>query len=231
MGTAFLVAAVVGSGIMGERLAGGEYRYCFAGQHDCDWRGIGFSHPDIWADFWRASEPGGHAGGRDRARDRLERCGRVYRCPMRRRSCRGDRCASDVWAALVFLFVTRSPRVGTGLQRICCDFRFVVGDLGMLAVASGSGAVCGCELYHGRLLVHGVDLVRESGGDDRTVFVGHLRGDPACGRGLVHWGTGGGSFGGDRPVSLACSGLRRAGAGCASSLGRGCGRRPRIFTD
>jgi hypothetical protein len=57
LGTAFLVAAVVGSGIMGERLAGGNIAVAFAGQHDRNWSGFTRANSDIWVDFRREWGP------------------------------------------------------------------------------------------------------------------------------------------------------------------------------
>ncbi|HKO46138.1 MAG TPA: hypothetical protein VJV79_00355 [Polyangiaceae bacterium] len=41
VGTAFLLATVVGSGIMGERLAGENVAIALLAQHHCHWRGAG----------------------------------------------------------------------------------------------------------------------------------------------------------------------------------------------
>ena len=57
IGTAFLLATVVGSGIMGETLAGGQYRDRTAREHHpdrCDPRG---PDHDVRADLWRPFQP------------------------------------------------------------------------------------------------------------------------------------------------------------------------------
>ncbi len=51
LGTGFLVAAVVGSGIMAERLCRREHRPSAAGEHDCHRRGVGGVDSDIRADL------------------------------------------------------------------------------------------------------------------------------------------------------------------------------------
>ena len=51
LGTGFLVAAVVGSGIMAERLCRRERGARAAGEHDCDRRGAGGVDSDIRPDF------------------------------------------------------------------------------------------------------------------------------------------------------------------------------------
>ena len=60
VGTALLLAAVVGSGIMGERLAGGNVGRRAARQHDRHRRGARRAHPDVRPDLGRAFQPGGH---------------------------------------------------------------------------------------------------------------------------------------------------------------------------
>jgi hypothetical protein len=52
-GTAFLLAAIVGSGIMGERLAGGQRRHCMACERHCNRSDAGDSDFDLWADLRR----------------------------------------------------------------------------------------------------------------------------------------------------------------------------------
>ena len=54
LGTAFLLAAVVGSGIMAERLAGGSVGLALLVQHDADRRDPGRHHPDVRAGLGRA---------------------------------------------------------------------------------------------------------------------------------------------------------------------------------
>ena len=62
LGTAFLLAVIVGSGIMGERLAGGKCRGRAARQqYRHRLRAVG-AHHDIRADFWRTFQSGRHAG-------------------------------------------------------------------------------------------------------------------------------------------------------------------------
>ena len=79
LGTALLLAAVIGSGIMAERLAGGNVGAGAAVQHDRDRRDPGGDHPDVRAGLGRALQPGGDvrlpAAPRDRAgrRRRLRR--------------------------------------------------------------------------------------------------------------------------------------------------------------
>jgi hypothetical protein len=61
LGLAFLVAAAVGSGIMDERLAGGNVAI-FAREHDRDRRGLGHSNSDVWVDLRRTFESSRYIG-------------------------------------------------------------------------------------------------------------------------------------------------------------------------
>ncbi len=154
------------------RTAGWRERcHRFAGEHDCDGRGVAGSHSDVWADFWRTLESRRYARRCAGTRYWVDRRGGLHVCAMRRRSCRSDHRASDVWAAVVFLVFTCPPRVGAGFERVRGNVWTVVGDLGMFATASGGRALRGRELYHRCVLVHSVDLVRESSGYNCPVAV------------------------------------------------------------
>jgi len=50
-GTGFLVAAVVGSGIMGERLSDGNVAFGAAREHGCHRRGPGRTDPNVWSNI------------------------------------------------------------------------------------------------------------------------------------------------------------------------------------
>ena len=82
VGTALLLATVVGSGIMGERLAGGNVGARAAREHARDRRGAGRSHPHVRPDLGRAFQPGRDARRRLSAASRGATC----RATSRRRS-------------------------------------------------------------------------------------------------------------------------------------------------
>ena len=84
---------------------------------------------------------------------------------------------SSRFPTLVHVVFTLQTWVGAGSKRVRGDIRTIVGDLGMLTITFGSGAVRCCDLHHRRLLVHGVNLVRESCSNRRPFLVRHLRGD------------------------------------------------------
>ena len=65
LGTALLVATVVGSGIMAERLAGGNRSHCSPRQHHSHWRysGGNYNHPR--AGFRRSFQSSSYSDIRD----------------------------------------------------------------------------------------------------------------------------------------------------------------------
>ena len=85
LGTAFLLAVVIGSGIMGERLAGGNI--AMACQQSGDWRRPGRAHLDLWPRLWGAFQPGGDPGG-DPGCPAVARGLALYRCPGAGSLCR-----------------------------------------------------------------------------------------------------------------------------------------------
>ena len=92
-GTAMLLAVVVGSGIMGETLAGGKRGHCAARQHHRNGRDPRGADPHSGAGFRRAFQPGGDGRLPDEARDRTGRRGALHpraggRRPARRRGAR-----------------------------------------------------------------------------------------------------------------------------------------------
>ena len=73
LGTAFLLATVVGSGIMAERLAGGNVALALLVQHAGDRRDPGGADPDLRAGLGRAFQSGGEPGVRAARRTALAR--------------------------------------------------------------------------------------------------------------------------------------------------------------
>lgn len=171
LGSAFLVAAVIGSGIMGERLAGGNVAIALLANTIATGAAlvallltlgpISGAHLNPAVTLADAMERG----------DSLARGSGLHDCAMLGRNCRSDHRAFDVWAALVFVFLTFAARVEAGPQRVGGNLRINVCDLGMFAASLRSRAVRGCELYHRRLLVHGVHLVCKPGSDHCALVV------------------------------------------------------------
>ncbi len=61
-----------------------------------------------------------------------------------------------------------APGARPGVQRVRRDVRAPGGDLGLRAAALGGGAVRRGRVHHGGLLVHRLDVVRQSRGDARA---------------------------------------------------------------
>src|SRR5258707_15719172 len=90
-------------------------------------------------------------------------------------SCFWSRCSTlDVWCAMVFIFFTSPARRRAASQRICGRVWIDVGNLGLFAPARRSDAFRGCQLHRRGLLVYGVDLVRESRGDNCPLLIGYV---------------------------------------------------------
>ena len=179
LGTAFLVADVVGSGIMGERLAGGNVAIALLANtiatgaalvalilHFGPISGAHFNPAVTLADAmergisWREEPYMSHAI-----------CGRNWR---------------RIVAHLMFglRWYSLSPHARSGWAIVLSEFVAtfgLFGDLGLLAVAARSGAVRGRKLHHGSLLVYGINLVCKSGGHDCAGCIGYLCGDSAVG--------------------------------------------------
>ena len=132
VGTALLLAGVVGSGIMGERLAGGNVAIAARQhpRHRCDARG---AHPRLWTGLRCAPQPGRVVRRRVARRHfvatRFRVCDRTgERSDPRRRHRR-----LHVRAAGVRVVTACSCRCAAGLQRSGSDVRSPRGHLGLFA--------------------------------------------------------------------------------------------------
>ena len=189
LGTAFLLAAVVGSGIMGERLAGGNVAIALlantiatgamlvaliltfgpiSGAHfnpavtlaDASQGGLAWRDVPIYI---AAQIVGAFAGVAFRS--------------------------SDVRRAAVFCVEPHPGRQRPTLQRICCDVRSALCDLGLRANAVFRRAIRGRRLHHRSLLVHLIDFLRQSGGHIGPCRFRHVRGHPAGRRAGIYRGA------------------------------------------
>ncbi len=110
-----------------------------------------------------------------------------------------------VRAAAVLRLASRPGRIGADLQRVRGHVRTAGGDLGLCAFAPRGGAIRGGRLHHGRLLVHGLHVVRQSGGDAGAVGHRYLRGHPARRRFRLHRRAAPRRRGGHRAVPMAAA--------------------------
>ena len=176
LGSVFLVAAVIGSGIMGERLAGGNVAIALLANTIA----TGAALVALILTFGPIS--GAHLNPAVTLADAIEHGiawpdALAYIAAQCAGSYRSDHRAPNVRAALVFRLDPFSTRMAVGPQRVRGYVRTAVGYLGMFATALRSLAIRCCQLHHRRLLVHRLNLVCEPGGDDRPVLVGYFRGD------------------------------------------------------
>jgi hypothetical protein len=188
LGTAFLLAGVVGSGIMAAKLAGGNGALALL----CNTLATGAILTVLILTFGPIS--GAHFNPAVSAamalrRDLPARVAAIYIGAQLLGGIAG------VWIAhLMFELplwqVSATVRTGPGqwFAEAVATFGHAIG-----------AALCRGSLHHGGLLVHGVDVIRQSGGDHRAVAVRYIRGDRA-GRGS----------------RIYCRAARRNARGCRS---------------
>ena len=179
LGTAFLVAAVIGSGVMGERLANGNVALALLANTIA----TGAALVAIILAFGPISGPHFESccnvGGCNRERSILE--SRISVCG--RSGCgRHDRRGS------------RTPDV-----RASSDF------LGMLARPPGVRPIRGRCLHNGCILVYGINVFRQSRCHDREDVKRHLRGNSSRRCPAVHSGSSPWVACRHSPVPLACA--------------------------
>ena len=162
VGTAFLLATVVGSGIMGERLAGGNVAVALLANTLATGAalvaliltfgpisGAHFNPAVTLADASQGGLPWRDVPG--------------YVAAQIVGAFAGVAAAHiDVRAAAVLRLAPRAPGAGAVVQRVRGDVRPARGDLGLRAAPLGGGAVRGGRVHHRRVLVHRVDVVRQS---------------------------------------------------------------------
>ena len=171
VGSAFLVAAVVGSGIMGERLAGGNVAIALLANTIA----TGAALVALILTFGPIS--GAHLNPAVTVADAIEH-GIAWPDAL---AYIAVQCAGGVAGAIIahLMFGLRwyscldpfSTRMVVGPQRVRGYVRTAVGYLGMFATALRSRAIRRCQLHHRRLLVHRVNLVCKPGSDNRPFLV------------------------------------------------------------
>jgi hypothetical protein len=164
VGTAFLLASVVGSGIMGERLAGGNVAMALLANTIATGAALVALILSLRLSVRCSLQSCGYSGGCVPAWHSVERGAGVLNRPDRGGLCRSRLRSSDVWTATLFGVTARPQRSPAGFQRVRSDFWSTLGYLGLFAVALVRCAVCGRCLYHSRVLVHRIDIICESCG-------------------------------------------------------------------
>jgi glycerol uptake facilitator-like aquaporin len=186
LGTAFLVAAVIGSGIMGERLAGGNLAIALLANTIA----TGAALLALILTFGPIS--GAHFNPAVTLADALEHGIPWSEVP----AYIAAQCAGGILGAVVahLMFGLRwyslSSHSRQGWALVFSEF---VATFGLLSVIWGcsrlrSGAVpfVGRKLHHRRVLVHCIDFLCESSRHHRAVIVGYLRGHSSIRCSLVH---------------------------------------------
>jgi hypothetical protein len=185
VGTGFLVAAVVGSGIMGERLGRWERCDSASGQHHRNRRGAVRFNSHLRADLRWTFQSRRYVCGRDGARcvvdgGRVLHPGAVCGSDLRR-----NRGALDVRLAGNFDVQSCAKRFSASIQRIRRDVRSNLRDLGMRASTLGHGSVRGGGVRHRCILVYFVNIVRKSSRHNRSVTLRHILRNSTRGRAHV----------------------------------------------
>ncbi len=203
LGTAFLLAAVVGSGIMGERLAGGNVAIALLANTLATGAmlvaliltfgpisGAHFNPAVTLADASQGGLPWREVPG--------------YIAAQIVGAFAGVAAAHLMFGEPLFS-ASRHVRAGGGadLQRVHCDVRTALRHLGLRPPSLFGRAVRGRRLHHRRVLVHGVDFLRQSRRHAGPLGKRYLRRNTARRRARVHRGATGGRGGGNAPVSLA----------------------------
>jgi Major intrinsic protein len=179
LGTALLLAAVVGSGIMGQELAGGNAALALLGNTlptgailtvlVLVFGPISGAHSNPAVSLALALTAASAMGSRA--------C--LSCCSIRWSDRRRNRGSHDVRLAAVSNFQNNSNWFGTMACRSNCDVRPGTDNLRMRRQCPDSDCIRRRTLHHRRLLVHGIDFFRQSRCDLGKVPVQYLRGNCA----------------------------------------------------
>ena len=186
VGTALLLAAVVGSGIMGERLAGGNVAIALLANAIA----TGSTLVALILTFGPIS--GAHFNPAVTIADASQR-GLSWRdvplyitAQLIGRGRGRARRASHVWRSAVSIVATRSGWRSPAFQRVRCDIRTPRRYLGLLESTFGIRSAGGWSLHHGSVLVYGVDVICEPSSHRRASPDEHVCRDPAGRRSGLH---------------------------------------------
>ncbi len=175
LGSAFLLAAVVGSGIMAAKLAGGNGALALL----CNTLPTGAILVVLILIFGPVS--GAHFNPAVTLafafrREMPSTAVAVYLVAQVAGAIIGAWLAHLMFE-LPVIQISATARVGPWPMdcRSCRDVRAVADDLRMPRGRARCDSLCGRPLHHRRLLVHRVNVLRKSGGDDRAIFIRYVR--------------------------------------------------------
>ena len=203
LGTAFLLAVVIGSGIMGERLSGGNIAIALLANSLATGGGlvvlILIFGPVSGAHFNPAVTLAAATQGVLPWREVLP-----YIAVQVLGAFAGVAAAHlHVRGAALFCLAQSAHEWRAMVERVYRDLWLAHGHLGLRATEHYGGALCRGCVYHLRLLVYRLDLVRQSCGDHRARRQQHLCRDSPGRCGGVCRGATAGSSSGDPALSLA----------------------------
>jgi glycerol uptake facilitator-like aquaporin len=162
VGSAFLVAAAVGSGIMGERLAGGSVAIALLANTIA----TGAALVALILTFGPIS--GAHLNPVVTLADAMEH-GIAWPEAL---AYIGVQCAGGITGVVL-------AHLMFGL-RVCSHVRIAVGNLGMFTTAVRGSTVRRRQLYHRCLLVYCVNIVCQPGSNPSPMLVRYFRRDSTC---------------------------------------------------
>ena len=214
LGTALLLATVVGSGIMAERLSGGNDGLALL----ANTLATGAScrpHPDLRPDLGRAFQPGGHGWcSRSGAN-----CHRLWPPPTARPDgrCRARRRLAHAMFDLPLLHAgrRRAPGSGSGSASSVATSALLSRSRRPPRHPRRRHTRSGSD--HRRLLVHRLHLLRQPGCDRRPEPHRHLRRHRAGRRARLRGGAVRRRLGGGSRMALAGGGTARRGRGQAQA--------------
>ena len=177
-GTAFLVAAVVGSGIMAERLSAGNVGIALLANTLATGAAL------VALIFTFGSISGAHLNPVVSLADALERGLPWHELPSYIVAQLLGGVIGTAVAHLMFALplFSLSHHVRTGRSQVFSEFIAtfgLVGHLGLFKIAGEQRSLCRGRLYHRSVLVHSFDFVRKSGGHNCACSIQHLLGDPS----------------------------------------------------
>jgi Major intrinsic protein len=211
IGTAMLLAAVVGSGIMGDRLAGGNGAIALL----ANTLATGAALVTLILTFGPVS--GAHfnpaVSVADATQGGLSPAAAVAYCLVQ---CAGGMVGVALAHVMFELpLFSLSTHLRSGTSQIVGegrgDLRIACGDLERVAAPQCGGSFRCRRLHHGSVLVHCLNVVRKSCGHAGTRLHRHLLGHPACRCPRLCRRASRGCGGGDRVAPMADSNAPRVG--------------------
>ncbi len=188
LGTGFLLAAVVGSGIMGERLSSGNAAVALLANSIA----TGAALTVLILTFGPIS--GAHLNPAVTLTAAMQtaiawRDVPAYIAAQVSGAFAGVAAANLMFSLPIFYFDARSSRSRSVIGRVCCDFRVDRDHLVLRAVPDVGYSICSCRVYHVGVLVHILDIICESCGHSGSGRNEHIRRYTADRRSRIHHRT------------------------------------------